>query len=95
MFRERREVAIAELKKIPGIKFSEPKGAFYLFPDISAFGMNSETFCNRLLDEAGVVCIPGSAFGSVGEGFIRMAYTAKIEDIQEAMGRIKEFCAKL
>ena len=94
-FRERREVAIAELKKIPGIKFSEPKGAFYLFPDISAFGLDSRTFCDRLLEEAHVVCVPGSAFGSVGEGFIRMAYTAKTEDIVEAMRRIREFCAKL
>ena len=95
VFRERREVAIAELKKIPGIKFSVPKGAFYLFPDISAFGLDSKTFCDRLLEEAHVVCVPGSAFGSVGEGFIRMAYTAKTEDIVEAMRRIREFCAKL
>lgn len=94
-FRARREVAIAELRKIPGICFSEPKGAFYLFPDISAFGLDSKTFCNRLLDEAKVVCIPGSAFGDVGEGHIRIAYTAKTEDIIEAMGRIREFCAKL
>ena len=94
-FRERRAVAIAELKKIPGMKFTEPKGAFYLFPDVSAFGLDSKTFCDRLLDEAGVVCIPGSAFGSVGEGHIRIAYTATKEDIVEAMRRIKEFCAKL
>lgn len=94
-FRERREVAIAELKKIPGMRFSEPKGAFYLFPDIRAFGLDSRTFCERLLEEAHVVCIPGSAFGSVGEGFIRIAYTAKTEDIVEAMRRIREFCAKL
>ena len=94
-FRERRAIAIAELKKIPGMKFTEPKGAFYLFPDVSAFGLDSKTFCDRLLDEAGVVCIPGSAFGSVGEGHIRIAYTATKEDIVEAMRRIKEFCAKL
>ena len=94
-FRARREVAIAELKKIPGIKFTEPKGAFYLFPNITAFGLDSKTFCERLLEEAKVVCIPGSAFGSVGEGYIRIAYTAKTEDILEAMRRIKEFCAKL
>jgi len=94
-FRERREVAIAELKKIPGMRFAEPKGAFYLFPDVRAFGLDSKTFCDRLLEEAGVVCIPGSAFGNVGEGYIRIAYTATKEDIIEAMRRIKEFCAKL
>ena len=94
-FAERRKVAIEGIKAIPGMRLVEPKGAFYLFPDIRAFGLDSKTFCDRLLDETGVVCVPGSAFGSVGEGFIRMAYTAKIEDIQEAMRRIKEFCAKL
>lgn len=94
-FRERRALAIDELKKIPGMKFTEPKGAFYLFPDITAFGLDSKTFCDRLLEEAGVVSIPGSAFGSVGEGHIRIAYTATKEDIIEAMRRIREFCAKL
>lgn len=94
-FRERREVAIRELKKIPGIRFTEPKGAFYLFPDISSFGLDSKTFCNRLLDEAHVVCVPGSAFGDVGEGYMRIAYTATTEDIIEAMARIRKFCASL
>ena len=94
-FRRRREVAIRELRKVPGIKFPEPKGAFYLFPDISSFGLDSKTFCNRLLDEAHVVCVPGSAFGPVGEGHMRIAYTATEEDIIEAMRRIREFCAKL
>ena len=94
-FRERREVAIRELRKVPGIKFTEPKGAFYLFPDISSFGLDSKTFCDRLLEEAHVVCVPGSAFGAVGEGHMRIAYTAKTEDIIEAMRRIREFCAKL
>ena len=94
-FAERRIVALEGIRSIPGMKCVEPKGAFYLFPDIRAFGLDSKTFCDRLLEEAGVVCVPGSAFGSVGEGFIRMAYTAKLEDIQEAMRRIREFCAKL
>lgn len=94
-FRKRREIAIRELKKIPGIRFTEPKGAFYLFPNISAFGLDSKTFCDRLLDEARVVCIPGCAFGQVGEGYIRIAYTATTEDIIEACARIKNFCAKL
>lgn len=94
-FRRRREVAIRELRKVPGIKFTEPKGAFYLFPDISSFGLDSKTFCNRLLDEAHVVCVPGSAFGPVGEGHMRIAYTATEEDIIEAMARIRKFCASL
>lgn len=95
VFRERRRVAIEGLKAIPGMKCSEPKGAFYLFPDIRAFGLTSVEFCNRLLEEAGVVCIPGSAFGACGEGFIRICYTASTENIQKAMARMKEFCEKL
>ena len=94
-FAERRKVALEGIRSIPGMRCVEPKGAFYLFPDIRAFGLDSKTFCDRLLEEAGVVCVPGSAFGSMGEGFIRMAYTAKKEDIEEAMRRIKAFCAKL
>lgn len=92
---ERREIALKGILDIPGMRCPAPKGAFYLFPDIRAFGLDSTTFCNRLLDEAGVVCIPGSAFGSCGEGYIRICYTAKKEDIIEAMARIKAFCAKL
>lgn len=92
---ERRKIALEGILDIPGMRCPAPKGAFYLFPDIRAFGLDSMTFCNRLLDEAGVVCIPGSAFGSCGEGYIRICYTAKKEDIIEAMARIKAFCAKL
>ena len=94
-FAQRRKVAIEGLKKIPGMKLVEPKGAFYLFPDIRAFGLSSKEFCDRLLDEQAVVCVPGSAFGDVGEGFIRMAYTASVDKIEEAMERIKVFCASL
>ena len=94
-FALRRKAALESLLAIPGMKCAEPKGAFYLFPDIRAFGLDSKTFCDRLLKETGVVCVPGSAFGAQGEGFIRMAYTAKTEDILEAMARIKAFCAKL
>jgi len=94
-FAQRRKIALEGVRSIPGMKCVEPKGAFYLFPDIRAFGLDSKTFCDRLLEEAGVVCVPGSAFGTMGEGFIRMAYTAGKEDILEAMERIRKFCAKL
>ena len=92
---ERRKIALEGILDIPGMRCPAPKGAFYLFPDIRAFGLDSTTFCNRLLDEAGVVCIPGSAFGSGGEGYIRICYTTKKEDLIEAMARLKAFCAKL
>ena len=94
-FAKRRKVALEHLLQIPGMKCVEPKGAFYLFPDIRAFGLSSKDFCDRLLEEEHVVCVPGSAFGDVGEGFIRMAYTADTDKIVEAMGRIRRFCEKL
>ena len=93
-FAQRRRVALEGLKNIPGMKLVEPKGAFYLFPDIRAFGLSSKEFCDRLLEEERVVCVPGSAFGSKGEGFIRMAYTADAVKIREAMERLARFCEK-
>jgi len=91
---ERRQIALEGIRAIPGMKCNAPKGAFYLFPDITAYGMSSVEFCNRLLDEAGVVCIPGSAFGSCGEGYIRLSYTAKKDDLIEALERMKKFCQR-
>jgi len=90
-----RKIALAGIDAIPGIRANHPKGAFYLFPDISAFGMDSVTFCNRLLDEAGVVCIPGSAFGECGEGFMRVSYTTQPDKLKEAFERLRMFCEKL
>lgn len=93
-FRERREITLNGFESIPGMRTNRPKGAFYLFPDIRAYGMDSLTFCNRLLEEERVVCIPGSAFGECGEGFIRVAYTAEKEKITEALERIRAFCKR-
>ncbi len=93
-FEERRALTLAGFESIPGMRCNRPKGAFYLFPDIRAFGMDSLTFCNRLLEEERVVCIPGSAFGECGEGFIRVAYTAEKEKISEALERLAAFCQR-
>lgn len=95
VFRKRRAVLLEGLAEIPGLKANRPDGAFYVFPDIRAFGLSSAEFCNRLLEEARVVCIPGSAFGDCGEGFMRIAYSCGEEKIREAVQRIKAFCAKL
>ena len=93
-FRERREITLSGFESIPGMRTNRPKGAFYLFPDIRAYGMDSLTFCNKLLEEERVVCIPGSAFGECGEGFIRVAYTAEKEKIAEALVRLRRFCER-
>lgn len=95
VFRRRRQVILKALAEIPGITCCEPDGAFYVFPDISAYGLTSYEFCNRLLEEEHVVCIPGSAFGDAGEGYIRMAYTCSEDDLAEALQRMKRFCESL
>lgn len=91
-FAGRREILMEGLSRIPEIRCNHPTGAFYVFPDISSFGLTSEAFCNRLLEEQRVVCIPGSAFGECGEGFIRIAYTCSEADLKEALSRIERFC---
>ena len=95
VFENRRRLLLDGLKGIKGIESNDPKGAFYVFADISSFGLSSADFCNRLLDEQKVVCIPGSAFGACGEGFIRIAYTCSDSDLVEAVARIKTFCESL
>ena len=90
-----RTILLDGLAKIDGIRCNRPNGAFYVFADISSFGLSSVEFCNRLLDEQKVVCIPGSAFGECGEGFIRIAYTCSDDNLYEALNRISCFCKKL
>lgn len=91
-FERRRATLMSGLAEIPGIRCNNPDGAFYLFPDISAFGLSSIDFCNKLLDEAHVVCIPGSAFGACGEGHMRIAYTCSDENLKLALDRVDRFC---
>ena len=95
IFARRRSILLDGLAGIDGIRCNRPNGAFYVFADISSFGLSSAAFCNRLLDEQKVVCIPGSAFGACGEGFIRIAYTCSDEDLREALRRIGAFCQSL
>ena len=95
VFQRRREIILEGLKKIDGVKCNRPNGAFYVFADVSSFGLSSMDFCNRLLEEKKVVCIPGSAFGECGEGFIRIAYTCSDDDLYKAIERISSFCNSL
>ena len=95
VFAKRREILLKGLADIPGMRCNNPTGAFYVFADIRGFGLSSKEFCNKLLSDARVVCIPGSAFGNCGEGFIRIAYTCNENDLSEGIRRLKEFCAAL
>lgn len=90
VFEKRREFVVRELKNI-GLDVVEPKGAFYVFPSIKKFNISSEEFCLRLLHEYKVACVPGSAFGKGGEGYIRISYCYSDEQLEAALIKIKEF----
>jgi aspartate/methionine/tyrosine aminotransferase len=91
----RRRFVVEKLNEIRGVRCVKPRGAFYVFPDISELGMPSSEFCLRLLEETGVSTTPGSVFGKCGEGHIRVSYASSIQVISEAIERIKEFVKRL
>ncbi len=86
----RRQYCVRKLNEM-GLDTFEPEGAFYVFPDISSSGMRSEEFCEKLLKEQKVAIIPGTAFGSCGEGYARISYAYSLRHLQEAMKRIACF----
>lgn len=92
-FDRRRKLMMSYFDEL-GIPYKPPQGAFYVFPDIKKFGMNSEEFCEYLLNKARVAVVPGSAFGKAGEGYVRFSYTTDYELIKEAMERIKDVLNK-
>ncbi|MGL5243894.1 MAG: pyridoxal phosphate-dependent aminotransferase [Sarcina sp.] len=93
-FKERMEFVYNELLDM-GVEVIKPNGAFYIFPSIKSYGMTSEEFCDRLLKEKGVACVPGNAFGVGGEGFIRISYCYSIEELKIALSRIREFLSAI
>ena len=86
-YRRRRDFLVPALNAM-GLPCVMPKGAFYLFPDVRPTGLSSEEFALRLLKEFGVACVPGSAFGPCGEGFVRMSYATSLEKIKVAAERM-------
>jgi len=92
-FLKRRDVFADGLNRIPGIRCLKPLGAFYLFPYISGIRLTSEAFADRLLTEAGVATLPGTAFGEYGEGYLRLSFANSLTDIQAALERIGRFCS--
>ncbi|MBS6606049.1 MAG: aminotransferase class I/II-fold pyridoxal phosphate-dependent enzyme [Lachnospiraceae bacterium] len=89
-YNQRRRFLMHEFRRI-GLKCFEPYGAFYVFPDVSEFGMTSEEFATRFLEEERVAVVPGTAFGASGEGFIRISYAYSLEDLKVALGRLERF----
>jgi aspartate aminotransferase len=88
-FRRRRDIVVAGLNDIPGIRCVEPQGAFYAFPNITGTGLTSTELQARLLRQAGVAALPGTAFGPYGEGFLRLSYANSVDNIQAALEAIK------
>jgi aspartate/methionine/tyrosine aminotransferase len=88
-FRRRRDVIVAGLNDIPGITCVQPQGAFYVFPNITGTGLTSAELAGRLLADAGVAALAGTAFGTFGEGFLRFSYANSVENIQAALESVR------
>ncbi len=90
----RRRYLVHRFKEM-GLSCFEPYGAFYIFPSIQEFGMTSEEFAMRFLDEEKVAVVPGTAFGACGEGFLRISYAYSLDALKEALDRLERFVQKL
>jgi len=89
-FAERRRVVVDRLNGMSGVRCVEPGGAFYAFANVSGTGQTSSGLQNRLLEEAKVATVSGTAFGSFGEGYLRLSYAASLEEIERAMDRMTD-----
>lgn len=94
-FRERRDVIVAGLNKIPGFVCPTPRGAFYAFPNVEGTGIPSKELADALLQRAGVACLDGACFGKYGTGFLRFSYANSLENIQEALRRVDKCVREL
>lgn len=88
---DRRRRLMVESFNGMGLACFEPKGAFYVFPSVASTGLTSDEFCTRLLEKKHVACVPGTAFGASGEGHIRCSYATSLENLNEALEKIREF----
>lgn len=91
VFESRRNLVVDGLNEIPGVRCALPQGAFYAFPNIEGTGYGERELADRLLTEAGVAVLPGTAFGEAGKGFIRIAYTQSESELKLGLDRMKEF----
>ncbi|HEV2967895.1 MAG TPA: pyridoxal phosphate-dependent aminotransferase [Candidatus Dormibacteraeota bacterium] len=93
VFEHRRNLVVDGLNEIPGMRCARPQGSFYVFPNIEGTGFDEHELSDRLLAEAGVAVLPGTAFGHAGKGFIRLAYTQSEDELKLGLERIGEFIA--
>lgn len=94
-FKHRRDIIVEGLNKLPGFSCKKPRGAFYVFPNIKGTGMKSRELMEFILEDAGVACLPGTDFGSYGEGYLRFSYANSIPNIQRALEKIEKSLKKL
>jgi aspartate aminotransferase len=92
-FRRRRDAICRGLNEIPGFRCPVPGGAFYAFPNVAQTGIDSRELADLLLYEAGVSCLDGRCFGQYGEGYLRFSYANSLENIEEALRRIRKLSA--
>ena len=90
-FKKRRDIIVEGLNELPGIRCPMPKGAFYIFPSVKGTGMTSHEFADGLLNEAGVACLAGEAFGEYGMGCVRFSFANSADNIERALERIDRF----
>jgi aspartate aminotransferase len=93
-FQRRRDLMVDGLNRIPGFRCARPDGSFYAFPNVEGTGMDERTMADRLLNEAGVAVLPGTAFGEAGKGYLRLAYTQSEKQLAEALERVGQFVEK-
>jgi aspartate/methionine/tyrosine aminotransferase len=93
-FKRRRDMFVSRINRIPGFSCRSPKGAFYTFPSIKQTGWKSKQLADALLDEAGVACLAGTAFGSYGEGYVRFSIANSYENLEKALDRIEQWAKK-
>jgi aspartate aminotransferase len=93
-FCERRELIVNGLNALPGVSCLEPDGAFYAFPNITQTGFTSRVLADRLLEEAGVACLAGTAFGDYGEGYLRFSYANSQANIALALDRVRDLLSR-
>jgi aspartate/methionine/tyrosine aminotransferase len=89
-FKKRRNVIVEGLNRIDGISCLRPRGAFYVFPNITQLGISGEDFANLLLEKYGVAALSGTAFGKFGKGYLRLSYANSVKNIERALDRIEQ-----
>jgi aspartate/methionine/tyrosine aminotransferase len=91
----RRKYVLERLREIPNVTCKEPKGAFYAFPNIGKLGMSSQDFAIQLLERGKVSTVPGSAFGNMGEGYVRLSYATSRTNLEEGLNRLQKVVSEL